>query len=681
MENKNVGFSKEFLVHEYWRFVKMFNKHPNSSEFHQAKSLGYPSVSCYKRQWGNWRSFLLEIGVIDNIKDETWLSEDEEILRKYYEDSPKEDIITMFKGDKTWTQAVRKAKQLGLKRSHTMKYGKEKITKEFLIDEFWRYYKENNVYPMAKDMSNSEGYPHESSYLRTFGSWNNLLNEIGLLGKDGWYKCDEETLQNMYSTHTNEEINEKLMVKKSSSTIAQKANRMRLRKSHNFRYGTDELTDDELLNFLSDFYKENNRNPTVDEFNDSEIYPSYNIYRHRFGSWNEALSKAGLDPKFIKMDLSEKDLSEIKSQYLSGVSCDDIALKFGYKDGASVYYQLKKMNVQLKTNKWSTEQIKILREYYPFAEWEVLLDKLYPFRKEDIVTKAYKLKIKRECFGYSENELEILNSYYGKIPFKELKVLLPNKSDMSIMSKASRLGLKYRQWWTEQEIEELKELYPITDNRELARKYGRSITSIMSLANNLDIKKSANYYLMIKEENKPILVQKLIEFANELGRTPTSQDISQNHDMPGVVTYHRYFGSYSKACEEANLEVNSNIFGDRFHVYTSKNNDMCLSKAELTISDLLYDNNVSYEKEVLYRDIADDERFGLKRCDWLVDGNIIVEFFGMADNEIYKSKMEDKIQLCLENDLVLLSIFPKDLRNNCHGLVEKFREFEIEIAV
>ena len=52
-------------------------------------------------------------------------------------------------------------------------------TKEFLILELHRFYKENHKVPVAQDMQARFGYPSLNSYQRHFGSWNNARIEAG----------------------------------------------------------------------------------------------------------------------------------------------------------------------------------------------------------------------------------------------------------------------------------------------------------------------------------------------------------------------------------------------------------------------------------------------------------------------------------------------------------------------
>ena len=59
-----------------------------------------------------------------------------------------------------------------------------------------------------------------------------------------------------------------------------------------------------------------------------------------------------------------------------------------------------------------------------------------------------------------------------------------------------------------------------------------------------------------RQYSRKELIQKLKEFARELGRTPKLQEIDQNDDMPSAYTYRYRFVKYSKACMMAGLEPN-----------------------------------------------------------------------------------------------------------------------------
>lgn len=58
-------------------------------------------------------------------------------------------------------------------------------------------------------------------------------------------------------------------------------------KWHGFCY-----TDDELLEYLRQFYNENERPPTMEDFTNNHRCPLYVTYQNHFGSWSNALKLA-----------------------------------------------------------------------------------------------------------------------------------------------------------------------------------------------------------------------------------------------------------------------------------------------------------------------------------------------------------------------------------------------------
>lgn len=60
-------------------------------------------------------------------------------------------------------------------------------------------------------------------------------------------------------------------------------------------------TDEELLEYLRNFEKDNGRIPAQLDFNNDPKYPGFNTYVTRFGSWNSAIKIAGLDINDEKM--------------------------------------------------------------------------------------------------------------------------------------------------------------------------------------------------------------------------------------------------------------------------------------------------------------------------------------------------------------------------------------------
>jgi len=521
-----------------------------------------------------------------------------------------------------------------------------------------------------------------------------------------------------------------------------------------------------LISELKRYFNTYKKIPTVKKYDKNTDYPGATVYSSRFGSWNKALKLAELEVNNNGMDCI-KDYNGIKNDYLNGMSLNAIAKKYNYNADSAICGVIKKLNIIKRNNRWTKQQIQILKEKYSCEKWDVLVELLKLFSKEDIIHKAYKLGLKREIYFWSDEELQILNDYYENTSPKKLKELLPNRTYGSIVCKAGELNLKYREWWSNEEIEKLIELYPVQSLDNLIDTFDRSRNSLICMAakvglkdifhwkkeeddfivkynniltdeemcdyliyrniysirerkNNLNLQNSngvdkteliwnnkeidflhknynikliiniceelnKNYYdvlFMIRklglsvinnhnENQKEILLNKLKEFALELERTPFSYDITNCKDMPGILSYHRYFGSYTEACRLAGLELNYNIYGEKINVLYSKNNDICYSNGELLITNYMIDNNIEYEKEKLYKYVINDIQCGEKRTDWVVNNNIIVEYFGMPEKDFYRKKMNVKIKLCKNNNVLLIDIYEKDLSYNLKGVKEK----------
>lgn len=309
-----------------------------------------------------------------------------------------------------------------------------------------------------------------------------------------------------------------------------------------------------------------------------------------------------------------------------------------------------------------------------------MLELLKPFDKDGIIHKASDLNIKRLLNSeWSEEDINILKEYYGEKSTKQLAILLPYRTESSIVTKGYKLGLESRIRWSDEDIEIFIKEYPIKTNKELANIFNRTPTAIMGEALKLGLKKDIEEHLyIIYDEEK--LIRELKEYAQILGRTPLSYEVNENKNMAHSNTYRRCFDGYVDACQKAGLEPNyeGNIFSPR--TYRSKNNDLCLSQPELIITNLFIDNVLEYEKEVYYSSFSDDPRCGYKRCDWFLVDGIIVEYFGMERRESYQKRMLEKQAICSDNNLILIELYPKDMRKGLEGLINKFKEYGIELS-
>lgn len=428
---------------------------------------------------------------------------------------------------------------------------------------------------------------------------------------------------------------------------------------------------------ILDHYSKYNKPPTRKELDEHYGIKRYDVDKY-YGSLKSALIELGLIIDINKLrDYNSKEFNFLYQDYINGKTYKELENIYKINE-TTIIDILKKSNKTMKKNKWTEEQIEKLIRLYPTEDWEDILTELYPFKKKEIHAKASKLKLTRECHGFSSEQEEFLINNYELYTVKQLSEML-GKTESSIVSKANKLGLKRVEKWTDEEIKILKDKYSNHSTTELMQFLPkRNRDTIIDKANSLGLRKDKEYNFYENAiTTKELLLEKLINLSKKLRRTPTSQEVNKYLDI-GVISYHRYFGSYSNACKEAGLEVNTCLFGKSFHL-KSKNGDICLSKKEKEITDLLIDNNIYYEKEVLYKDILKDDSLKNIRCDWFVNNEIVVEYFGMPEKECYKERMGEKISLCKERGLKLIQLENNDLKNNFKGLINKFKEHGIEI--
>lgn len=215
---------------------------------------------------------------------------------------------------------------------------------------------------------------------------------------------------------------------------------------------------------------------------------------------------------------------------------------------------------------------------------------------------------------WNEEELNIMYEYYEQLNNDDMEKLIPNRTRLQIIDKAMKMGLKKNHTF--------------------------------------------------KKYNQEDVVNKLLEFAKNIKRTPLLSEIRHFDWCPSSMSMYRYFGGYRELCKLCDLEMNTNVFGSSHPFYKSKNNDLCWSKSELVITNYFIDNKIPYRREVLYSDFINDERCGTKNCDWIIGENTFVEYFGLHMKDFYKIKMDLKIKICEENNIKLISItdrYVKDL--------------------
>lgn len=327
------------------------------------------------------------------------------------------------------------------------------------------------------------------------------------------------------------------------------------------------------------------------------------------------------------------------------------------KGQSTIYSMVKELGIG-KQFQWNDEKIKILKEYYPYADWNVLFKKLGTTKKQPIIDKASELKIKRYTCNWTDEQKQFLVDNYGSMNIDELSKCL-NKDVGSIYTMAYRMNLSVNNKWTDEEIKLLKEVYPIHSNDYLSNNVftNHTINSIYSMAQKLHLIKD-NEKSIKKYYDKNLILEQLKNKANEIGRTPLGYELN-SLGLPSEKTFDRLFGTYRKAVTRVNLPINAKLYGN-CEVKYATNGEPCFSTSELVITEYLISHGLSYIKEPYYKDYINDERCGIKRFDWKV-GNYFIEYFGMCGIPSYDKKTKEKIKICQDNNINLIEIYPDDM--------------------
>lgn len=154
---------------------------------------------------------------------------------------------------------------------------------------------------------------------------------------------------------------------------------------------------------------------------------------------------------------------------------------------------------------------------------------------------------------------------------------------------------------------------------------------------------------------RDVMIDKLKELGNVLGRTPVQKDLILYDFIPSCSAYIREFGSFKIALKESGY--------GKIRMLKTKNGIRCNSTYELKLAQFFESYNIPYKSEIMYKDVIKgfDRKY---RFDFLININekdIYIELFGIEGNENYDKRKSEKIELCKEHNIPLLSIYQSDI--------------------
>lgn len=248
VKNKKLLCTDEELLGCLRQFYEENGRSPTIRDF--INNPEYPSSKTYKNHFGSWNSAIKMAGLDTNYGKRGQLYTNRQLLeylKKFYEDNGRVPFHYDFNNNPKYPSFNTYIDHFGSWNSAIEKVGLQvnrftNMTDEELLGSLRQFYEENGRVPSHRDFNNNPIYPSFGVFIDRFGSWNNALEITGL------------------------QIN---------------------RFSH--------TTDEELLEYLKQFYEENGRPPTKRNFNNNPRYPCFTTYIDRFGSWHNSLKLVELD--------------------------------------------------------------------------------------------------------------------------------------------------------------------------------------------------------------------------------------------------------------------------------------------------------------------------------------------------------------------------------------------------
>lgn len=204
---------------------------------------------------------------------------------------------------------------------------------------------------------------------------------------------------------------------------------------------------------------------------------------------------------------TKEELDNIIKDYDNGNGLRPFELGKKYnRNASSISNKLKDLGIyKYTTYRFTDDDIEFLREYYPKGDWDFIMKHFPQSTKQNIMSKTSKLGIKMTIENeWTDEELGILRKYYSENP-KFAAELIPNHTYKAIVTKAKRLGLKSREFWSETENDLMRKYYPIMPVDDVLKYFpNRTRTSIITHAIHLNLQ-SYDYNPWTEKEDKYIL--------------------------------------------------------------------------------------------------------------------------------------------------------------------------------
>ena len=361
------------------------------------------------------------------------------------------------------------------------------------------------------------------------------------------------------------------------------------------------ISDEDLLQILID-YNNNVGFPTQRKFRSKNNLPSYTLYFHRFGSFRNAMILAGIE-------IPENRMKWFDRENLS----DEEILKL------LEFYTNKKLesNTYLLTN----DEIDNNKNMPSMS--------VYVSRFGGIVNAYSKIGIDYYEFNNLAMEKDMIKKY------KKLALKLGHTPNSREIDKASQNCECYSMGAYENHFGSVYQLQVYCD----------FIPTIIG-----------------RNKSDEELIEDLQELYERLGRVPTQKDVNMCEWMASISKYNDVFGGFIESLKIAGIVNDS----QNSKCSITPQGNYCRSSYEFDFCIMLENKGLNFRQEDYYSKYIKDfhRRF---RFDYIVNINNIdyfIEIFGMMEYKWYRDKVDYKIKLCKDNNLILIDLYKKDFKKS-----------------
>lgn len=224
---------------------------------------------------------------------------------------------------------------------------------------------------------------------------------------------------------------------------------------------------------------------------------------------------------------TKEEQEQIISMYNQDISIRQIAISIN-KSRYKISEFIKSFGYNPKEkppiNKIKQEDIDFLQEHYPNGEWDILFKHFNTNKKSNIQGIASRYNISSNyCNKWTDEEDELLLQNMYNMEWKDIKLLLPNRTIEAINNHAQRLGYKHDVLWSDEEVEMLKLNYETHSLEEICEMFPhRKRLAITAKANQLNLERYDSIYWDTSDDDYIINNWELLsdyELAEQLHRT------------------------------------------------------------------------------------------------------------------------------------------------------------------